>query len=70
MIDRSALANSFEFVVVAGARARQLMRGATPRVQDGRKAITVAQREVAEGRVEKTAGDEQQQPAEDRPSGH
>jgi DNA-directed RNA polymerase subunit K/omega len=57
MIDRSALANSFEFVVMAGARARQLMRGATPRVDDHRKATTVAQREVIEGRVEK-AGQE------------
>jgi DNA-directed RNA polymerase subunit K/omega len=70
MIDRSSLANSFEFVVVAGARARQLMRGATPRVQDGRKAITVAQREVAEGRVEKTAGGQRPQSVEDRQTGH
>jgi|WetSurMetagenome_2_1015567.scaffolds.fasta_scaffold1245664_2 DNA-directed RNA polymerase subunit K/omega len=55
MVDRAALPSSFEFVVVAGARAKQLMRGAARRVEDGRKPITVAQREVAEGRVEKVA---------------
>ena len=33
MIDKtSKLPNSFEFVVTAGARARQLMAGSTPRV--------------------------------------
>jgi DNA-directed RNA polymerase omega subunit len=53
MIDRSGLSNSFEFVVLAGARAKQLMRGALPRVEDHRKPITVAQREVAEGKVER-----------------
>ncbi len=53
MVDRSTLSNSFEFVVVAGARAKQLMRGAVRRVEDGRKPITVAQREVVEGKVEK-----------------
>ena len=33
MIDRSKLPNSFEFVVTAGARARQLLAGSTPRVR-------------------------------------
>ena len=54
-IDRSTLTNSFEFVVVAGARARQLMRGALPRVEDHRKPTTIAQREVVEGKVQKVA---------------
>ncbi len=36
MIDRSKLPNSFEFVVTAGARARQLLAGSTPRVDVGR----------------------------------
>lgn len=54
-IDRSTLMNSFEFVVVAGARARQLMRGAVPRVEDRRKSTTIAQREVIEGKVQKVA---------------
>ena len=54
MIDRSKLANSFEFVVTAGARARQLLNGSTPRVEVGdHKKTTVAQREVVTGAIEK-----------------
>jgi len=52
MIDRSKLTNSFEFVVTAGARARQLLAGSTPRVEVGdHKKTTVAQREVATKQV-------------------
>jgi DNA-directed RNA polymerase subunit K/omega len=47
MIDRTKLANSFEFVVTAGARARQLMAGSTPRVPVGeQKKTTIAKEEV------------------------
>ncbi len=53
MIDRSKLANSFEFVNVAGARAKQLMKGARPRVSGPEKATTIAQQEVATGEVRK-----------------
>jgi DNA-directed RNA polymerase omega subunit len=54
MIDRSKLTNSFEFVVTAGARARQLLAGSTPRVEVGdHKKTTVAQREVAAKQVER-----------------
>ena len=54
MIDRSKLSNSFEFVVTAGARARQLMAGSTPRVTVGdHKKTTVAQQEVVTKQVEK-----------------
>jgi len=54
MIDRSKLPNSFEFIVTAGARARQLMAGAAPRVAvDARKTTTVAQHEVVTKAVEK-----------------
>ena len=54
MIDRSKLPNSFEFVVIAGARARQLLAGSTPRVVAGEhKKTTVAQREVLTKQVEK-----------------
>jgi DNA-directed RNA polymerase subunit K/omega len=53
MIDRSKLPNSFEFVVTAGARARQLMAGSTPRVAVGdHKKTTVAQQEVVTKVVE------------------
>ena len=54
MIDRSKVPNTFEFVVTAGARARQLLAGSTPRVDPGvRKKTTVAQEEVATRAVEK-----------------
>jgi len=54
MIDRSKLTNSFEFVVTAGARARQLLAGSTPRVVVGdHKKTTIAQQEVASHVVEK-----------------
>jgi len=54
MIDRTKLPNSFEFVVTAGARARQLLAGSTPRVTVGEhKKTTIAQREVITRQVEK-----------------
>jgi DNA-directed RNA polymerase subunit K/omega len=59
MIDRSKLTNSFEFVVTAGARARQLMAGSTPRVVVGdHKKTTVAQQEVVTKVVEKIEREE------------
>jgi DNA-directed RNA polymerase omega subunit len=58
VIDRSRQ-NAFEFVIVAGARAKQLLRGCTPRTTVGQadKPIKVAQREVREGKVEKVAAE-------------
>jgi DNA-directed RNA polymerase subunit K/omega len=57
MIDRSKLSNTFEFVVTAGARARQLLAGSTPRVTVGdHKKTTVAQKEVITKAVEKIDG--------------
>jgi DNA-directed RNA polymerase subunit K/omega len=59
MIDRSKLSNSFEFVVTAGARARQLLAGSVPRVQAGEhKKTTVAQTEVVTKAVEKIVEEE------------
>ena len=53
MIDRSKLPNSFEFVVTAGARARQLLAGSTPRVAVGEhKKTTIAAEEVITRQVE------------------
>ena len=53
MIDRSKLSNSFEFVVTAGARARQLMAGSVPRVPVGEhKKTTIAKEEVITKAVE------------------
>jgi DNA-directed RNA polymerase omega subunit len=47
--------NAFEFVVIAGARAKQLLRGCSPRTATTGtdKLVKVAQREVREGKVEK-----------------
>ncbi len=62
MIDRSKLSNSFEFVITAGARTRQLLAGSVPRVAVGEhKKTTVAQQEVitkAVEKVEKTINDQ------------
>ena len=53
MTDRK-LPNSFEFVVTAGARARQLLAGSTPRVEVAdHKKTTIAQQEVVTKVVEK-----------------
>ena len=51
-MERSPKENRFEFVVIAGARARQLLKGAVPR-EAGEKKITIAQREVLRGKVVK-----------------
>lgn len=58
MNERAKLQNRFEFVVTAGARARQLLAGSTPRVEVGdHKKTTVAQREVVTKAVEKVEAD-------------
>ena len=44
--------NRFEFVVLAGLRARQLLAGSVPR-ETGDKKITIAQREILRHKVEK-----------------
>jgi DNA-directed RNA polymerase subunit K/omega len=53
VVDRAKIPNAFEFVVIAGARARQLLRGCTPRVTGSEKLVRLAQREVHERKVEK-----------------
>lgn len=51
-VERAPKQNRFEFVVVAGQRARQLLKGAEPR-ESGEKKVTIAQREVLRRKVEK-----------------
>ena len=51
-MERAPKENRFEFVVVAGQRARQLLAGAVPR-EDGDKKISIAQREVLRRKVER-----------------
>jgi len=53
LIDRTKLQNSFEFVAVAGARAKQLIKGARPRVNGPEKATKNAQQEVLTGEVKR-----------------
>ena len=45
--------NKFEFVVVAGERAKQLQRGCTPKVQGSDKTARLAMKEVRLGKIEK-----------------
>jgi DNA-directed RNA polymerase subunit K/omega len=56
-VERAPKANRFEFVVIAGARARQLLKGALPR-ESGEKKITIAQREVLRRKVVKIENQE------------
>jgi DNA-directed RNA polymerase omega subunit len=54
-MERSRGTNAFEFVVMASARAKQLLRGCTPRTASNgtEKVVKIAQREVREGKVER-----------------
>ncbi len=55
--DKAEITNAFEFVTVAGARARQLLRGCTPRTEGSKKPARLAEQEVREGRVRKVEKD-------------
>jgi DNA-directed RNA polymerase subunit K/omega len=45
--------NKFEFVALSGQRARQLLRGCTPKTQGPKKIARVAMKEVKEKKIEK-----------------
>ena len=51
-MEKAPKENRFEFVVIAGRRARQLLEGSVPR-ESGEKKITIAQREVLRRKVVK-----------------
>jgi DNA-directed RNA polymerase subunit K/omega len=51
VVHRPSESSAFEFVVVSGLRAAQLMRGSRPRVEGSHKVTTTAQLEVAAGKV-------------------
>ena len=53
MAERNETPGRFEFVVVAGARAHQLLQGCTPTSSGTDKLVKLAQKEVKEGKVEK-----------------
>ena len=46
--------NAFEFVTVASARARQLLKGCTPRVEGSAKPARRALQEVSQGLIART----------------
>jgi len=51
-MERAPKENRFEFVVLAGKRARQLLAGAVPR-EEGDKKIAIAQKEILRRKVVK-----------------
>ena len=54
MSERTEVRNAFEFVTVASARARQLLKGCTPKVETpSPKKARVAMKEVRSGAVRK-----------------
>jgi len=55
MINRSPLANSFEFVIIAALRTQQLQRGCIQRVVGVHKFTTLAQMEIVAGKVGRLA---------------
>jgi DNA-directed RNA polymerase subunit K/omega len=53
MVKRPSAMSAYEFAVVSGLRAKQLMRGCIPMVGTSQKMIMTAQLEVAAGLVAK-----------------
>jgi len=51
--------NKFELVVMAGARARQLLRGCTPRTEGPEKPARIAALEVKQGHVRKVVASQE-----------
>jgi DNA-directed RNA polymerase subunit K/omega len=51
MADKTEVKNPFEFVILAGARARQLLRGCTPRTEGSEKPARLAALEIKQGHV-------------------
>jgi DNA-directed RNA polymerase subunit K/omega len=55
--DRAKISNAFEFVTLSGARARQLLKGCTPRTEGSHKPARLAQKEVMEGKISRLEPD-------------
>jgi DNA-directed RNA polymerase omega subunit len=53
MSEKFAVTNKFELVTMAGARARQLLRGCTPRTAGPEKVARIAAQEIKQGHVRK-----------------
>ena len=57
MIPGGSYGNKFEFITVAAERAKQLQRGARPRIETmALKPVTIAEQEVLAGLVEYSYG--------------
>ena len=50
--------NKFEFVTIAGARAKQLEAGCTPKVEGSAKTARLAMQEVREKKIERIPEEE------------
>jgi hypothetical protein len=55
VVHRPSDISAFEFVVLSGLRAAQLMRGCIPRIDAGHKTMMTAQIEVATRKVVRAA---------------
>ncbi len=55
MAEKTDIKNKFELVVMAGARAHQLLRGCTPRIAAARSRPGWPRKEIKEGKVTKQA---------------
>lgn len=62
MVNRPREYNSYEFVVVASLRAKQLLAGCVPQVEGDHNAAITAQMEVADGRVVRCGVDAPESP--------
>ena len=62
MVIRPAQLSAYEFVVVAALRAQQLLAGCTPLLPGEHSAATMAQMEVAAGRIARSDGEILTQP--------
>jgi DNA-directed RNA polymerase subunit K/omega len=51
MADKVDVKNTFELVIMAGARAHQLLRGCTPKIEGPEKPARLAMLEVKQGKV-------------------
>jgi len=59
MPEKFEVTNKFELVVMAGARARQLLRGCTPRSEGPEKPARLAALEIKQGHVRKVVGSQE-----------
>ena len=62
MVTRPPHLKAYEFVVVSALRAQQLLAGCTPRLAGEHSPMTMAQMEVADGRIMRADGDRSTEP--------